>query len=70
MSPLATSGQRDRGVLGVDGVQDPFVADLGLRHQADFAAKIRRPSTHRWRAVRRPRSTKKIDARPKPLNTI
>jgi len=42
-----TSGQRHGGVLGVDGVQDPLVADLGLRHQADLAAQIGRPSAHR-----------------------
>ena len=41
-----TFSQCDGGVLGVDGVQDPFVADLGLRNEADFAAEVGRPAAH------------------------
>lgn len=41
-----TFSECDSGVLGVDGVQDPFVADLGLRDEADFAAQVRRPAAH------------------------
>lgn len=41
-----TLGQRYSGVLGVDGVQDPFIADLGLRDKADLAADVGRPPAH------------------------
>lgn len=41
-----TLGQGYSGVLGVDGVQDPLIADLGLGDKADLAADVGRPPAH------------------------
>lgn len=41
-----TFGERHSGVLGVDGVQDSLIANLGLGDQADFTPDVRRPSAH------------------------
>lgn len=43
---LLTLGQRHGGVFGVDGVEDPLIADLGLGDEADLAADVGRPPAH------------------------
>ena len=42
-----TFGERHGGGLGVDGVEDSLIADLGLRDQADLGPQIRDPRRHR-----------------------
>lgn len=38
-----TFGQGNRGLLGVDGVEDALVSDLGLRDEADLGAQVGDP---------------------------
>lgn len=41
-----TFGERDGGVLGVDGVENALITNLRLTDQTDLTADIRRAAAH------------------------
>ena len=40
ISVQLTLGEGHSGHLGVDGVEDPLIADLGLGHETDLGAQV------------------------------